>query len=88
MGNYVPYLRPEQDTTSHVQFRNLVFEGGGVKGLAYAGATRVLEERGILKDIQRVAGASAGAINALLMALGYSSDEQLAILKSTDFDEF
>ena len=59
-----------------------------MKGLAYAGATRVLEERGILKYIQRVAGASAGAINALLMALGYNSDEQLEILKSTDFDEF
>ena len=44
------------------QFRNLVFEGGGVKGIAYAGAIGVLEERDILAGIQRVAGTSAGAI--------------------------
>ena len=27
------------------QFKNLVFEGGGVKGIAYAGATKVLDEK-------------------------------------------
>ena len=30
------------------QFRNLVFEGGGVKGIAYAGAVHVLEKHKIL----------------------------------------
>ena len=52
------------------QFRNLVFEGGGVKGIAYVGAWEVLQKKGILKDIKRVGGTSAGAINALLLALG------------------
>lgn len=28
-------------------FRNLVFEGGGVKGIAYLGALQELEQRGI-----------------------------------------
>ena len=28
------------------QFRNLVFEGGGVKGIAYIGAMQVLDQRG------------------------------------------
>ncbi len=45
------------------QFRNLVFEGGGVKGIAYAGAIGVLEDKEILPDIRRVAGTSAGAIS-------------------------
>ena len=45
------------------QFRNLVFEGGGVKGIAYAGAVAVLEDKGILPGIRRVAGTSAGAIS-------------------------
>jgi NTE family protein len=70
------------------QFRNLVFEGGGVKGIAYVGAMQGLEQRQILKDIRRVGGTSAGAINALLFSLGYSIVEQRDILNSTDFRDF
>ncbi len=70
------------------QFRNLVFEGGGVKGIAYVGAMQVLEEKGILPDIQRVGGTSAGAINATLVALGFTNTEQRSILKKLDFNDF
>ena len=69
-------------------FQNLVFEGGGVKGIAYVGAMQVLEEKGILRTITRVGGTSAGAINAVLVALGYSNKEQLTILKKLDFNNF
>ena len=41
------------------QFRNLVFEGGGVKGIAYVGAMQVMDQRGFLQDIRRVGGTSA-----------------------------
>ncbi len=44
-------------------FRKLVFEGGGVKGIAYVGAMEILEENQILQNIHRVGGTSAGAIN-------------------------
>lgn len=71
-----------------VQFRNLVFEGGGVKGIAYVGAMQVLEQRGLLAPIVRVGGTSAGAINALIYTLGYSIHEQHQILDSTDFRQF
>lgn len=54
-------------------FENLVFEGGGNKGMAYVGALQVLESAGILRSIKRVAGASAGAIIAALISLGYDS---------------
>ncbi len=70
------------------QFRNLVFEGGGVKGIAYIGAMQVLWQRGHLQDIRRVGGTSAGAINALIYALGYDIREQRDILDSTDFKKF
>jgi NTE family protein len=71
------------------QFRNLVFEGGGVKGIAYIGAMQVLDQRGYLGDnIRRVGGTSAGAINALIYALGYDIREQQEILNSTDFKKF
>ena len=71
-----------------VQFRNLIFEGGGVKGIAYAGAMQILNQRGILKNIKRVGGTSAGAINALLFALGFDIPSQRKILEHTDFKEF
>ncbi|MBI5789079.1 MAG: patatin-like phospholipase family protein [Candidatus Schekmanbacteria bacterium] len=69
-------------------FRNLVFEGGGVKGIAYVGAMKVLESKGILPDIVRVGGASAGAINALLAGLNYTPTEVKQILGDLDFKNF
>jgi len=70
------------------QFKNLVFEGGGVKGIAYLGAMQVMQEKGILANIKRVGGTSAGAINATLFALGYKLDEQRRILKKLNFNNF
>jgi NTE family protein len=69
-------------------FKNLVFEGGGVKGIAYIGAMQVMQEKEILAGIRRVGGTSAGAINATLFALGYTLVEQRRILKKLDFNNF
>lgn len=71
------------------QFRNLVFEGGGVKGIAYAGAVEVLEGiNGFLPGIERVAGTSAGAITATLLALGATSQDVERIVGGTKFRKF
>lgn len=70
------------------RYRNLVLEGGGVKGAAYAGALLVLDANGLLRPIERVAGTSAGAITALLVALGYSAREVMQILLDLDFSRF
>jgi len=69
-------------------FRNLIFEGGGVKGIAYVGALEVLTEKGILETVSRVAGTSVGAINAILLGLGFSPEEARRILFSLDFKAF
>ena len=69
-------------------FRNLVFEGGGVKGIAYTGALDVLAEKGINTNIQRIGGTSAGAINAILFGLGFTQGETRDILLSLDFRKF
>ena len=69
-------------------FRNLVFEGGGVKGAAYVGAMEVLKQKGILSSLRRVGGTSAGAINATLLALGYTPAQQRAIIRKLDFTSF
>ena len=71
-----------------IQFRNLVFEGGGVRGIAYIGAMGVLKQQGVLEHISRVGGTSAGAINALIYALGYDISEQNDILATTPFAKF
>ena len=69
-------------------FRNLVFEGGGVKGIAYVGALEVLDSRGILNDVERVAGTSAGSMIAVLVGLRYTADEIQEILKNLNFKNF
>ncbi|MFQ5850649.1 MAG: patatin-like phospholipase family protein, partial [Candidatus Binatia bacterium] len=74
--------------TMPYHFRNLVFEGGGIKGIAHVGAMEVLKDKGILPNIRRVGGTSAGAINATLFALGFSTAEQNNIMKNLDFNNF
>lgn len=69
-------------------YRNLVMEGGGIKGIAYGGALAELESRGVLQSITRVAGTSAGAIQAALFALGYNADEITEIIHSTPIESF
>lgn len=73
---------------SQPHYENLVFEGAGMRGLAYAGAIRVLEEKQHLQHIKRVAGTSAGAITACLLALNYSSTEIEELIASTSFQQF
>lgn len=68
--------------------KNIVFKGGGVLGIAYAGTLEVLEQRGVTQNLQRVAGASAGAITALLVALRYSASEIKEIIGKTSFRIF
>jgi NTE family protein len=62
-----------------IQYRNLVMEGAGVKGFAYAGALQVLDSLGVLDNVERVAGTSVGAIQASLLAVGYTADEIIGL---------
>ena len=68
--------------------KNLVFEGAGIRGIAYCGALGELEKQGLLRQVEKVGGTSAGAIMALTVALGYSSDEINRIIATTDFRQF
>ena len=55
--------------------KNLVFEGGGVKGIAFVGALQQLYKHNLLTNIVNVAGTSAGSGVATLFACGYNTDE-------------
>ncbi|WPC79112.1 patatin-like phospholipase family protein [Bacillus halotolerans] len=59
-----------------------VFSGGGVKGVALAGAYEALEEKGF--RFARLAGTSAGAVIAAFIASGYSSKEIHALIEEVD----
>lgn len=61
-----------------------VFAGGGIKGLAFAGALEVAEERGYTDWVQ-LAGTSAGAITAMALAVGYGAKELREQLEGYDF---
>jgi predicted acylesterase/phospholipase RssA len=70
------------------EVRYLALEGGGGKGFAYLGAIQVLEELDVIEKIKGFAGASAGAITAFLLSIGYTSKEIMAYLGTADFDSF
>ncbi|MEA3309185.1 MAG: patatin-like phospholipase family protein [Chloroflexota bacterium] len=57
---------------------DLVFEGGGAKGMAFVGALREFEAQGHTSG--RLLGTSAGAITATLLAAGFDAAEMLAAL--------
>jgi NTE family protein len=59
-----------------------------VPGGRGAGALEVLAQQGILERIERVAGTSAGAIQATLLALRYTPDEIRSVLFGIDFKQF
>jgi NTE family protein len=63
-----------------------VFEGGGVKGIGLVGAAAVIEERGY--QWSNLAGTSAGAIVAALLAAGYTSLELKNIMMQLDYNNF
>jgi NTE family protein len=68
--------------------KNLVFEGAGVRGIAYCGAIQAMESKKMMGQIERVGGTSSGAIVALTISLGYSGKEIENIILQTNFKKF
>lgn|SRR5699024_2301990 len=63
-----------------------VFSGGGVKAFAYMGALQALNEHNLV--VERVAGTSAGAIMAALLAAGFKPDDIQKEIEHTDLNRF
>ena len=63
-----------------------LFGGGAIRGAAYAGAVKALEELNIKPE--NVGGSSVGSIVAALMAVGYTADELREIFLDVNFDLF
>lgn len=69
---------------SAYDYRNLVFKGGGVRGIAYMGALEKLDDFGVIEGIERVAGTSSGAIAATIVSFRLSVAETLDIFNTLD----
>lgn len=63
-----------------------VFDGGGVRGAAHAGAFQAAKESGM--NFERLAGTSAGSIVAALIAAGGTPDHISNLLMETDLSAF
>jgi NTE family protein len=74
--------------TAAQSIRNVVFEGAGIRGVAYVGAIKELENRDLLSNVEKVGGTSAGAIAALTLSLGYNSKEIENIIYNTKLQKF
>ena len=68
---------------SNSQNVGLVLSGGGAKGIIHIGIIKALEENGI--PIDYITGTSMGAIVGSMYAMGMTTDQMVAILKSDDF---
>lgn len=67
---------------------DLVLEGGGVKGTGLVGAITALCDAAEPYKFHRVAGTSAGAIVASMLAAGYTAAEMKKIMTDLDFAQF
>lgn len=90
MNQYFTIILLAFTSFSHAQYTytNLVLEGGGMKGIAYAGSFEVLDSLGITDSIQQVAGTSSGAMNGMMYALGYSGNEIRQLNLNTQFGKY
>lgn len=66
-------------------YKNLVFSGGGVLGIAYLGTLDYLYKINLIPQITRVAGTSAGAITACLTSFNLSFNQLKEISNSLDY---
>src|SRR5271166_6526508 len=69
-------------------YKYLVFSGGGMRGLSFAGAVSSLEKKGLeLNKLKGIGGVSAGSIIASLLAIGYTPDELNEILPTINYNK-
>ncbi|WP_341756705.1 MULTISPECIES: patatin-like phospholipase family protein [unclassified Candidatus Tisiphia] len=76
-------LQKEMQERQETPVEYLVFSGGGAKGAIYSGVYAALAESRVVGAIKAVAGSSAGAISAAMVACGIAPEEFEKISKET-----
>lgn len=70
------------------QIKNIVFSGGGVKGIAYAGVVRALADKQMYYKLDGFAGSSVGSIAALLCSLRAKPKDIEQLIGNMDLNNF
>lgn len=83
----LPFPRLEQ---KQHPYTGLIFEGGGVLGISYAGAIHASKDAGILNQdiVNKFGGSSVGAIAAGLLSCKVNEDRIVKELLNMDFEDF
>lgn len=68
-------------------FKNLVFAGGGILGIAYLGLLDYFYQNNLMTQVERVAGASSGAITACIASFNLPFEEVKTITNSMDYSQ-
>ena len=63
------------------KINTIVFEGGGIYGLAYIGALKELQKRIDFNNIKYVCGSSVGALIAFGIALGMKPEHMEEVVR-------
>ena len=77
-------LSQKMQKMQETPFEYLVFSGGGAKGAIYSGVYEGLTDANIVAGVSAIAGSSAGAISATIIASGVTPSEFEKISKETN----
>lgn len=81
-----PEINVEEELIKQQEaIKYLVFSGGGAKGAVNTGAVQALHDAGVIEGLDAVAGSSAGALTATLVAIGLSPEAFREICADMDF---
>jgi len=67
--------------------KNLVLGGGGLRGIGFLGAINYLNESNLLNDVETFIGTSMGSILAVLLSIGYSSNDLYIFSSNFNFSK-
>lgn len=88
LADFSPYTTNAQGEPPMAPMSEASFQGGGRKGDIYPACLGVLEENGYLREIKVAAGASAGAITAFILGLGFNGEQIKRISAEMNFLDF
>lgn len=69
-------------------YTNLALKGGGIRGIAYIGALKGLEDKHIMAGIERVGGTSIGAVVGVMICTGMTAAQMEAKMLDLDISTF
>jgi NTE family protein len=69
-------------------YKYLVLKGGGIRGIAYTGAIKVIEEQQAMTGIEKIGGTSIGALVGAMLSVGVKATELEQLMQELDVASF